>query len=205
MYIKRKLNITFTWVFITFTQYFVEAPLAAITALSSLRYDSTSLAHLYLGSFSHSSLQVLSSSVRLDEDRCCTAIFRSLQRCLIGFKSGIWLGHSRTFRNLSRSHSCIVLAVSCWKVNVHPSLRSWAFWSRFSSRISLYFALFIFASILINHPVPVAEKHSHSMILPPPCFTAGFPPDVTLGIQAKVFNLGFIRPENLVSHGLNVL
>jgi hypothetical protein len=28
------------------------------------------------------------------------------------------------------------------------------------------------------------------------------PPDVTLGIQAKEFNLGFIRPENLVSHGL---
>ena len=34
---------------------------------------------------------------------------------------------------------------------------------------------------------------------------AGFPADVTLGIQAKVFNLGFIRPENLVSHGLRVL
>ena len=25
-----------------------------------------------------------------------------------------------------------------------------------------------------------------------------FPPDVTLGVQAKEFNLGFIRPENLV-------
>ena len=31
---------------------------------------------------------------------------------------------------------------------------------------------------------------------------ARFPPDVMLGIQAKQFNLGFIRPENLVSHGL---
>jgi hypothetical protein len=28
---------------------------------------------------------------------------------------------------------------------------------------------------------------------------ARFPPDVTLGIQAKEFNLGFIRPENHVS------
>ena len=28
---------------------------------------------------------------------------------------------------------------------------------------------------------------------------AKFSPDVTLGIQAKEFNLGFIRPENLVS------
>ena len=33
---------------------------------------------------------------------------------------------------------------------------------------------------------------------------ARFPPDVTLGIQAKEFNLGFIRPENLISHGLRV-
>ena len=29
------------------------------------------------------------------------------------------------------------------------------------------------------------------------------PPNVTLGIQE--FNLGFIRPENLVAHGLRVL
>ena len=34
---------------------------------------------------------------------------------------------------------------------------------------------------------------------------AGFPPDVMLGIQAKEFDLGFIRPENLVSHSLRVL
>jgi hypothetical protein len=35
--------------------------------------DTTSLAHLYLGSFSHSSLQILSSSVRLDGEHCSTA------------------------------------------------------------------------------------------------------------------------------------
>ena len=34
---------------------------------------------------------------------------------------------------------------------------------------------------------------------------AWFTLDVTLGIQDKEFNLGFIRPENLVSHGLRVL
>ena len=45
---------------------FVEAPLAAIIALSLLGYDATSLAHLYLEGFSHSSLQILSSSVRLN-------------------------------------------------------------------------------------------------------------------------------------------
>uniref|UniRef100_A0A8C7FY14 WD repeat domain 75 n=1 Tax=Oncorhynchus kisutch TaxID=8019 RepID=A0A8C7FY14_ONCKI len=87
-------------------------------------------------------LQILSSSVRLDGERCCTAIFRSLQRCLIRFKSGLWLRHSRTFRDLSRSQSCVFLAVclgllSCCKVTLRPSLRSWALWSRFSSRISV--------------------------------------------------------------------
>ena len=67
--------------------------------------------------------------------------------------------------------------------------------SRFSSRISLYFALFSFPSILTSLPVPAAEKHPHTMMLAP---------DVALGIQAKEFCLGFIRPENLVSHGLRV-
>ena len=32
----------------------------------------------------------------------------------------------------------------------------------------------------------------------------GFPLDVKLGVQDQVFNLGFIRPENLVSHGLGL-
>jgi hypothetical protein len=63
-----------------------------ITASNLLGYDATSLAHLYLGSFFHSSLQILS----------CTAIFRSVQRCSIRwFMRRLWLGHSRTFRNLS--------------------------------------------------------------------------------------------------------
>jgi len=34
---------------------------------------------------------------------------------------------------------------------------------------------------------------------------ACFPTDMTLDIQAKEFNLCFIRPENLVSHGARVL
>ena len=100
--------------------------MAVITASSLFGYDTTSLAHLYLGSFSHLSRQILSSSVRLDVERCCTAMVKSLQSCSIRFKSGLWLDHSRTFRDLSRSPSCVVLAVclgllSCWKVN----LRHW--------------------------------------------------------------------------------
>ncbi len=125
--------------------------------------DATSFSHLDLGILCHSSLQILSSSVRLDGKRWWTAIFRSLQRCSIGFKSGLWLGHSRTVTELLWSHSFVILAVclgslSCWKVNLRPSLRSWALWRRFSSRISLYLAAFIFPSIATSRPVPAAEK-----------------------------------------------
>ncbi len=140
--------------------------------------DATTFSHLDLGILCHSSLQILSSSVRLDGKRWWTAIFRSLQRCSIGFKSGLWLGHSRTVTELLWSHSFVILAVclgslSCWKVNLRPSLRSWALWRRFSSRISLYLASFIFPSIATSRPVHAAEKHPHSMMLPPPCFTVG--------------------------------
>ena len=44
------------------------------------------------------------------------------------------------------------------------------------SEISLYFAPFIFASILTSLPVPAPEKHPHSMMLTPPCFTVGMVP-----------------------------
>ncbi len=85
--------------------------------------DATIFSHLDLGILCHSSLQILSSSVRLDGKRWWKAIFRSLQRCSIGFKSGLWLGHSRTVTELLWSHSFVILAVclgslSCWKVNL---------------------------------------------------------------------------------------
>ncbi|MED6242903.1 hypothetical protein ATANTOWER_011565 [Ataeniobius toweri] len=49
----------------------------------------------------------------------------SLQRFLIGFKSGDWLGYSRTLRCFLRSHSLVTLAVcfrslSCWKTQPRP-------------------------------------------------------------------------------------
>ena len=67
-------------------------------------------------------------------------------------------------------------SLSCWKVNLRPSLRSWVLWSRFSPRISLYNVPFIFPSILTSLTVPAAEKHPHSVMLPPPCFTVGMVP-----------------------------
>ena len=101
-----------------------------------------------------------------------------ISTCSISFKSGLWLGNSRSFAELSCSHSFVFLALcleslSCWAMNLYPSLRSRALWSRFSSRMSLYIAAFIFPSILTSLQVPATEKHHRSMMLPPPCFTAG--------------------------------
>jgi hypothetical protein len=38
-------------------------------------------------------------------------LFSGLQRCSIGFESGLWLGCWMTFGDLSRNHSCVDLAV----------------------------------------------------------------------------------------------
>ena len=140
---------------------------------------SVSALHIWIwGFFSHSSLQICSSSVKLDGECRWTAIFKSFHRFSMGFMSGLWLGHSRTFTFLFWSHSSVALAVclgslSCWNVNPRRSLRSFALWSRFSSRICLYLAPFIVPFILASLPVPAAEKHPHSMMPPPPCFMVG--------------------------------
>ena len=58
-------------------------------------------------------------------------------------------------------------------------------------------------------PLPATEKtspqHDAATTMLHSRDGARFLPDVKLSIQAKEFNLGFIRSENLVSHGLRVL
>ena len=149
------------------TEYFVEAPLATITESSwVLSYKlGTPVFGEFLPFFSADPLKLC----QVGWGASLHSYFQVSQRCSIGLKSGLWLSHSRTFRDLSRSHSCVVLAVclgllSCWKV------------SKFSSRISLYLPTFIFASILTSLPIPAAEKHHHSIMLPSPCFTVGMVP-----------------------------
>ena len=64
-------------------------------------------------------------------------------------------------------------SLSCWKVNLCPSLRSSG--AGFHQGF-LFFAPLIFSSILTSLPVPAAEKDPHSMMLPPPSFTVGMVP-----------------------------
>jgi len=122
-------NWNVTSVFRFFTEHLVEGTLAVFTASSLLGYDVTSFAHLDFGDFLLFFSADPSSSVRLDGDCVCRNILMSLLGCSVGFKSGLWVGHSRTFKDLSWNHFSIVLPVclgslSCWQVNLWLSLRS---------------------------------------------------------------------------------
>ncbi|CAI5670166.1 unnamed protein product [Oreochromis niloticus] len=64
-------------------------------------------------------------------------------------------------------------SLSCWKVKLRPSLKSFADSKRFPSKIALYLAPSIFPSTLTCFPVPAEEKHPQSMMLPPPYVTVG--------------------------------
>ncbi len=83
----------------------------------------TRFAHISGGILSHSSLQILSKSLRFRGWRLATRTFSSLHRFSVGLRSGDWLGHSRTLMCFFLSHSFVALAVcfeslSCW--NTHP-------------------------------------------------------------------------------------
>lgn len=131
-------------------------------------------------------------------------ILQYFQRCSVGFKSGLELGHSETFTECSRSHSFVILALflgllSYWKI-ILP--RSRVLWSRLSSRMPLYIAAFIFPSTLASLTGLAAEKHPHCHASLYGCISqmmsgAWFSPDIRLGIQTKEFNLCLIRPGYL--------
>ena len=101
--------------------------------------------------FAQSSLQNSSSSARLDGERLQTPIFMSCHRCSMGFRLGLWLDHSNSWLFFDLNHSTVALAVclgslSCWKVDLLPSLKSFAASNRISSRIALYLAPSVFPS-----------------------------------------------------------
>ena len=64
------------------------------------------------GFLCHSSLQILPGSARLDGDRRWTVIFRSLQRCLIGFKSRPLKGiHGVVPKSLLHRVGCVLRVI----------------------------------------------------------------------------------------------
>ncbi len=104
-------------------------------------------------------------------------------RCTFsGFSRNTWLSSSSGsgWATHGHSQSCLqaTLAVclgslSCWKVNLLPSLRFWMLWTGFSLRLSWYFGALSFSSTLMCPSVPAAEQQPHSMRLLPAHFTFG--------------------------------
>ena len=143
----------------------------------------------------HPSLQILSKSLRFWG--CRLATWSSLHRFSMGFRSGEWLGHSRTLICFFLSHSFVALAVclgslSCWKTHPRPIFSTLTEGRRLSPKISQYMAPFFLCSIRWSRPVPLAEKHPQSIRFPPPCFTVGM---VFLGLYSSFLFLQTRRVE----------
>ena len=159
--------------------YFVKSPLAAITAWSLLGYVCISLAHLDLGDFLPFFLADLLKLCQVGWRASVNSNLQVFPQILSGIQVWVLTGPLKEFHTfLFWSRSIVALAVclgslSCWNVNLHRSLRSFALSSSLSSMICLYLAPFIVHSILTSLTVPATEKHPHSMMLPPPCFVVG--------------------------------
>ncbi len=118
-------------------------------------------AHISGGILSRSSLQILSKSLRFRGWRLVTRLFSSFHRLSMGWRSGDWLGHSRTLMCFFLSHSFVALVVflgHCHAGNpIHnPFSMPWPW-------------LYIAPLMRCSCPVPLAEKHPHSIMFAPPC------------------------------------
>ncbi len=100
----------------------------------------------------------------------------------------------------------LLLCVSCWKVNLLPSLRFWMLWTGFSLRLSQYFGELSFSSTLTS-PCRCKTARQQEAATSTLYFWDG-----TLQVMSRAgflqtwcLALRFIRPENLLSHSLRVL
>ncbi len=99
-----------------------------------------------------------------------------------GFKSGDWLGQSKTFHLFALINSLTELA-GCsgslfWCNMKHFPNNMMAFsWILvgkmvlYSSKLILLLLSYIKSSVKLRRPVPEAAMHAHAMTPPPPCFT----------------------------------
>ncbi len=136
-----------------------------------------------------------------------THILRFLQKYLIGFKLRLWLGRSRTFTELSVSHSFCVLWVIVL-LEGEPSAQSEVL-NGFSLRLSQFFwciELFFYSDESLSpccwETAPQHEAATSTLYLWDGTLQvmsrAGF-------LQTWCLELRFIRLENRVSHSLRVL
>ncbi len=130
-----------------------------------------------------------------------THIFRFLQKYLIGFKSRLWLGHSKTF-----TQHCCVLRVTVLLEGKHSAQSEvlntldWVF------SIFWCIELFFYSDVSLS-PCSWKTAPQHEAATSTLYFWDG-----TLQLMSRAgslqtwcLELRFIRPENLVSQSLRVL
>ena len=142
-----------------------------------------------------------------------TAIFRALQRFSIRCKSGICLGHSRTFtvvpKPLLCRLGCVLRVINL--LEGKPSAKPEAL-----SPLDQVFIKDISGLCSVQLSLNPEKSPSPCHWKTPPQHNAATTmlhrwdgighPDMMLRIEAKLrFNLGLIRPDNLLSHSLRVV
>ncbi len=132
-------------------------------------------------------------------------IFRFLQKYLIGFKLRLWLGLSRTFTELSISHSCSVLRVIVLlegKPSAH--LRFWMLWIGVSFWV--FISIFWCIEIFFYSDEPLSSCRWKTASQHEAATSTLYFWDGTLQVMSRArffqtwcLELRFIRPKNLVS------
>ncbi len=132
------------------------------------------------GILAHSCWQNCYNSATLKSFRAWTGFLRSCHSISIGFKSGLWLGHSKVvfFILFFFSHSEVDFLVcfgslSCCRTQVRFSLKSRTDGRTLSFSIFWKTAEFMVPFITANLPGPEAAIQPQTITLPPPHFTVG--------------------------------
>ncbi len=124
-----------------------------------------------------------------------TLLFSWWNSCSIGFKSGGWLGQSKTFHFFAPINSLTELA-GCfgslfWCNMKHFPMNlvafSWILVGKmffYLSKFILLLSSYIKSSVKMRGPVPETAMHAHAMTPPSPCFTDEA---VCLGLYAVPF------------------
>ncbi len=126
----------------------------------------------------------------LPASNCClfwgvsafTLLFSWWNSCSIRFKSGDWLGQSKTFHIFALINSLTELAgcfgsLSWCNMKHFPKnlvVFSWILVGKmvlYPSKFILLLSSYIKSSVKVRGPVPDAAMHAHAMTPPPPCFT----------------------------------
>ncbi len=138
-------------------------------------------------------------------------IFRFLQKYLLGFNLRLWLGHSRTFTELSISDSCCVLRVIVLlegEPSAHSEVLNVLKSGLFIKAISIFFCTerFFYSDESLS-PCCWKTAPQHEAATSTLYFWDGTLQVLTRAgfLQTWCLELRFIRPENLVSQSLRVL